>query len=287
MTSKRDEFSSETVILIQNEIDSPESGEVTPPEEACISPLDRGFLYGDAVFETFRCYDGEPAFLEEHTERLNESLDTLKIPADFSPGEVERIIERLLDALEPEEDAYVRISITRGERDGMLTPTEGSPTLVGMAKPLEKRRYEPATAEIVETRRPGGELCRLKTHNYLPNVLAKLETDVDEALMKDAEGRIASGAVSNLFVLRNGRLNTPAENMRKGVTREFVLETARHLGLATGVSSVESLDGVEAAFLTNSTWGVRPVERIGDRQLDVENQWVERLADEYFERVIP
>lgn len=266
------------------------SGEesVSSPEEACISPLDRGFLYGDAAFETLRCYEGEPTYLEEHADKLNEALDALSIPAELTGEDLRARIQRLLPELPDDTvDAYVRVSVTRGEREGLLAPTETSPTLVCVAKPLDTRRYAPASTEVVDVRRPDGVLGRLKTHNYLSSVLAKRETDADEALLRDRGGRIASGAVSNLFVFCDGRLCTPADNVREGVTREAVLDVARHLGLATRVGTVESLDDVEAAFLTNSTWGVRPIKSIDGTELDVNYEWVERLADEYFERVVP
>lgn len=283
----RDDVGGEGVVLVE-ELGSGE-GMVSPAGEACVPALDRGYLYGDAVFETLRCYDGEPVFLEEHLDKLNAALERLSIRAELSARGLRGRIDRLLDSLRGERggDAYVRVSVSRGVREGMLRPTEDSPLLVGIAKPLSQRRYGAADVELVDVRRPDGVLGGLKTHNYLPGVLAKLETGADEALMRDSDGRIASGAVSNVFVLCDGRLCTPAENVRKGVTRGVVLDIARHLGLATRVGAVESLDGVEAAFLTNSTWGVRPVGTIDGRPLDLDNEWVERLADEYFSRVVP
>lgn len=283
----RRDVGSEGAVLVED-LGMDGGGSVSPPGEACISPVDRGFLYGDAAFETLRCYDGEPAYLEEHTQKLNAALESLSIPAELSPGSLGTRTGRLLDGLpDGSGDAYVRFSVTRGEREGLLEPTEDSPTLVGVAKSLSVRRYPAAEVEVVDVTRPDGVLGELKTHNYLPGVLAKQQTDLDEALMRDGDGRIASGAVSNLFVLCDGRLCTPVEHVREGVTRGVVLDIARHLGLATRVGALESLEGVEAAFFTNSTWGVRPIESIDGRELDLDNQWMQRLADEYFSRVVP
>lgn len=285
----REDIQDEGAVLVRD-LGTDDPGRVTKANEACVSPLDRGFLYGDAVFETLRCYNGEPALIEEHTSKLNHALEELSIPAELSVEDLHKINDRLLKEIQQEvdgsPDAYVRVSVTRGERSGLLSPTEQSPTLVCIAKTLETRRYEPASTEVVDVQRPEGVLASLKTHNYLPNVLAKMDSETDEAIMLGPGGRIASGAVSNLFVLRDGRLCTPAEHIRKGVTRGFVLETARHLGLATRVGVVESLDDVDAAFLTNSTWGVRPVKCIGNKELELDNQWVNRLAEEYFSHVI-
>ncbi|MDY6780561.1 MAG: aminotransferase class IV, partial [Halobacteria archaeon] len=213
MTSRSD-IGDETVALVSEEPEEESSFEVVGADEAGISVLDRGFLYGDAVFETLRCYGSEPAFLGEHVDLLNSSLERLGFGIEVETSEarlwVEEMLAQLPDATDGDhDDAYVRLCVTRGRRSGLLEPTEARPTLVCIAKGLIRRRYPSASCEVVGTRRPRGVVGELKTHNYLPNVLAKSEAgDVDEALMRNSEGEIASGAVSNLFVLRDGVLRT-------------------------------------------------------------------------------
>lgn len=245
----RGDLGDETRVLVERE------GErrVGTPDELRVSTLDRGFLYGDAVFETLRCYDGEPAFIERHVSRLNDALDAARIEAEFDVSEVAERIQNVTDGFVG--DSYVRVTVTRGERDGLLAPTEETPTVVVHAKPLDRRRYPPATVETAKEPRPVGVAARHKTGCYLPNVVARSEVSpqADEALMV-ADGNAASGTVSNLFVLQDGTVATPETRVRRGVTREVVLETARDKGYETRVGDV-SLKDADSVFLTNTTWG--------------------------------
>ncbi|MDZ7689124.1 MAG: aminotransferase class IV [Halobacteriales archaeon] len=278
--TKRDDLGDETHVLVENGGER----EVGKPDDVRISTLDRGFLYGDAVFETLRCYDGAPAFLKRHVSRLDDALGATGIDASFDVSSVEERVSVVTDGFAG--DAYVRLTVTRGGRDGLLAPTEKDATVVVHAKPLESRRYPPAKVETATEPRPIGVLERHKTGCYLPNVVAKGETSVeaDEALML-ADGNVASGAVSNVFVVRDGTVETPEARIRKGVTREVVLETADEKGYETHVGET-SLESTDAVFLTNTTWGVRPVESIDGRGYDAEHPVVEELADAYLERAL-
>ncbi|PSQ56306.1 4-amino-4-deoxychorismate lyase [Halobacteriales archaeon SW_7_71_33] len=293
----RDDLGDTTVVVVGDADASPSSLDATTPERARVSPLDRGFLYGDAAFETLRCYDGQPVLLSEHVDRLHETLSALSIPAAPSVERVRAWTDRLLDGLATETasdpttggydgDAYVRLSVTRGERRGVLTPTETDPTLVGVAVPLSTRRYEPALVETADERRYDAALYRLKTHNYLPSVLARGESDADEVLMRDASGAVASGAGSNVFVLDGDALVTPEAPVRRDVTREAVRSVAADLGYATREARVRSVADADAVVLTNTTWGVRPVGSVDGHPLPVPDA-VERLADRYLDRVLP
>jgi branched-chain amino acid aminotransferase len=280
MSDTRDDVSDETRVLVERG----DERHIGTPDEVRISTLDRGFLYGDGVFETLRCYDGEPAFIERHVSRLNEALGATRIGTRFDTDEVDEMISAV--TYEFTGDAYVRFTVTRGERDGLLAPTEETPTVVVHAKPLERRRYAPATVETTSVERPLGVLARHKTTCYLPNVLAKGETstEADEALMV-ADSSVASGAVSNVFVVRDGRVETPDTRIREGVTREVILETANEDGYETHVGEI-SLEDADAVFLTNTTWGVRAVKSIDGRAYDTEHPVVEELADAYLERAL-
>ncbi|MFP4188703.1 MAG: aminotransferase class IV [Halobacteriales archaeon] len=258
-----------------------EDGErrVGPADEITVSTLDRGLLYGDAVFETLRCYDGAPAFLGRHVSRLEEALDAARIDAEINPATVQGYVDDLVD----EGDAYVRVTVTRGKRDGLLGPTEDTPTVIVHAKPVGQRRYSPATVETVTEPRPVGIVGRHKTACYLPNIVARDEAEsADEAIML-AEDTVASGTVSNVFVVRDGAVETPADRVRNGVTREIVLDEARgRYETRIGEVTVEDADTV---FLTNTTWGVRPVESFDGREYDT-HPVVEELADAYLRRAL-
>ena len=280
MTADRDDLGGETRVLVE------EDGErrVGTAEEVCISALDRGLLYGDAVFETLRCYDGNPAFLNKHTSRLNQALEAVGIERGFEAEEIENLVSEVTDAFT--EDAYARVTVTRGVRDGLLAPTELTPTVIVHGKPLEGRRYPPATVETATEPRPVGVLARNKTTCYLPNVVARGETseEADEALMF-AEGSVASGTVSNVFAVRDGCIETPDTRIRQGVTREVVLQEARRLGYETEVGET-TVEDADAVLLTNTTWGVRPVSGIDGRSYEVSHPVVRELADAYLERAL-
>lgn len=277
---RRDDLGDETRVLVERD------GErrVGAPEEVRISTLDRGFLYGDAVFETLRCYDGTPAFVERHASRLNDALEVTGIEVRFDASGIEERVSSVTDGFAG--DAYVRLTVTRGQREGLLAPTETDPTVVAHAKPLDRRRYPPANVETATEPRPIGVLGRHKTACYLPNVLAKSETsaEADEAITL-ADGSVASGAVSNVFVIRDGRIETPEERIRKGVTREVVLDIADEKGYETHVGET-TVDEADAVFLTNTTWGVRPVESVDGNEYDAKHPVVEELADAYLERAL-
>lgn len=276
----RDDLGNETRVLIESD----GARRVGTPDEVRVSTLDRGFLYGDAVFETFRCYDGQPAFLSCHVSRLNDALDAVKIDTEFGEAETAERIETVTEPLEG--DAYVRFTVTRGERDGLLAPTEETPTVVVHGKPLERRRYAPATVETAEEPRPVGVPARHKTTCYLPNVVARGEVsaEADEALML-ADGEVASGTVANVFVVEGETVRTPETRVRRGVTREVVLELAREEGYETRLGKV-SLEDADAVFLTNTTWGVRAVETVDGDDYDTEHPVVKEFADGYLERAL-
>ncbi len=279
----RDDLVGTTHVLVTTP-DDVEGGEVRPAAEARVPALDRGFLYGDGVFETLRCYDGEPAFPERHRVRLVEALEVLGIPAHVTPAELARVVERLLEPIQGR-DAYVRVSITRGDREGVLAPTETTPRLVAMARGLRTRRYAPARTRTATVTRPAPPLDTLKTHSTLPGVLARRGLDADEALVTNAAGELLCGSVSNLFTVEDGALVTPGSQVRLGVTREVVLELAEGMGVEVREGPVD-LEAAEAAFLTNTTWGVRPVREHDDRELEPDHGLVEDLAEAYLQRAL-
>ena len=256
-------------------------GELVDREEATVSVDDRGFRYGDAAFETCRAYGGEVFAWERHLERLERTCETLGM-ADAVPADVADRVDETLAANDLA-DAYVRVSISRGVQPGKLTPeSEVDPTVVVYVKPLprggvdgESVWEDPAVVQSVKTRRvPDAALpADAKTHNYLNGVLARLELRratnegyrPDEALMRDTDGNLAEGATSNLFFVDDGVLKTPAEgSLLPGITREIVMEIAEaeEFPVEEGRYAVDDLRAADEAFLTNTTWEVRPVESV-------------------------
>jgi branched-chain amino acid aminotransferase len=253
-------------------------GDIVPATDATVSVRDRGFRYGDGVFETVRIYGGEIFEWDRHADRLAESCRSLDLDHGLSGSELATRIREAVAANDFSE-AAARLSITRGVQPGALTPAaDPDPTVVVTVRPLERGGRHgrpvwngPATATIAETQRvPDGAIpARAKTHNYLNGILARLEArevGVDEALLLDGDGHLTEGATCNCFLIEDGVLRTPALDgpVLPGITRAVVLELAREAGLPveTGQCDPSDLRAADEAFLTNSTWELRPLETV-------------------------
>jgi branched-chain amino acid aminotransferase len=255
------------------------NGRLVPADEATVRVDDRGFLYGDAGFETCRAYGGSIFEWAAHRDRLVETCVTLGMGGAV-PADLRDRIETTLDANDLA-DAYVRVSVTRGVQPGKLTPDpEVDPSVVVIVKPLPRGGTEgasvwddPATVRTVDRRRiPAAAMpADAKTHNYLDGILARLDlrgTDADEALLRDTAGFVAEGATSNVFFVADGVLKTPALSgpILPGVTRAVVLDLAADLDVPveTGSYGVDAVREADEAVLTNTTWEVRPVAAVDD-----------------------
>lgn len=261
------------------------NGELVDAEEAAVSVRDRGFRYGDAAFETLRAYGGGLFEWSAHAERLGETCRVLGLDHGLADEDLRGRIEETLDANRLE-DAYVRLAVSRGVQPGTLTPRPvDAPTVVVEVASLPRGGVgstpvwdDPARARVVETRRvPDAAVpARAKTHSYLNGVLARLElrgTDDDEALLLDERGALTEGATSNLFLVEGDRLRTPALDgpVLPGVTRRVVIELARQAGYAVEETTLtpDRFATADEAFLTNTTWELRPMTAVDDVDLGV------------------
>ncbi|WP_251328183.1 aminotransferase class IV [Haloplanus pelagicus] len=253
------------------------NGRLVPEGEATVRVDDRGFRYGDAAFETLRAYGGTVFEWAAHRDRLVGTCETLGMGGAV-PADLRDRIRATLDANDLA-DAYVRVSVTRGVQAGKLTPDpEVEPSVVVIVKPLPRGGVEgdpvwdgPAAVRTVERRRiPESAMpADAKTHNYLDGILARLElrgSGADEALVRDTDGFVAEGATSNVFFVDDGVLKTPALSgpILPGVTRAVVLElaTAADVPVETDAYGVDTVREADEAFLTNTTWEVRPVAAV-------------------------
>jgi len=274
------------------------NGELVDRSDATVHVDDRGFRYGDAAFETCRAYGGAVFLWGRHRDRLEATCETLGM-ADAVPDDLAVRVDETL-AANGLEDAYVRVSVSRGVQPGKLTPAETvDPTVVVYVKPLPPGGVgsdpiwsRPAVVESVGTRRVPGEAIpsEAKTHNYLNGILARLElrgSDADEALMCDTAGNVAEGATSNVFLVDDGVLKTPERGaLLPGITRETVIDAATELGVPveTGRYGTEEFATATEAFLTNTTWEVRPIDRIDGAAVGG-GPVTDRLREAYDERV--
>jgi len=281
------------------------NGELVPEDEATVSVLDRGFMYGDAAFETLRVYGGDPFEWDAHRDRLGHTAETLGF-ADAVPEDLRERVDETLAANDLE-DAYCKLSVSRGVQPGKLTPEpDVDPTVVVIAKPLPRGGRDgervwdgPATVQTVRTRRMPGEAvpADIKSHNYLNGILGRLELrrsagegdPADECVLRDLDGNLAEGATSNLFFVTANGLRTPSAelDLLPGVTRDIVIELAREEGfpVETGAYSLDALRNADEAFLTNSTWEIRPIETVDGMEVGAGpmTKLLQRLYDERVE----
>jgi branched-chain amino acid aminotransferase len=255
-------------------------GRVLTPEEATVSVYDRGFLYGDAVFEVFRTYGGRPFALDEHLARLRRSAERVFIPLPVDDATLGGEIEAALVAAKNEE-SYVRVVVTRGSGPLSLDPeTAARPLRVVLVEPVvppPRQAYVDGIAVVtVVTRRAVDETAAAgaKVSNYLANLLALREAKARgglEALVVDARGHVVEGASSNVFAVRDGRVATPPESagILVGITRAHVLRAAHDLGIPVDERQLLPGDvyGADEVFITSSIREILPVVRVDDRTI--------------------
>ncbi|MBM7624349.1 branched-chain-amino-acid transaminase [Sporohalobacter salinus] len=258
------------------------NGDILSLEEARISPLDRGYLYGDGIFETMRSYGSEIFKLDEHLDRLYNSAQAILLDIPYSKEELITEIERTLSANKlTEEDAYIRISFSRGEAELGIDPTEATnPTLMIITKPLTSpsaELYEEGWEVVtVPTRRNHIETVnpRIKSCNFLNNILAKAEAklfDADDGIMLNQQGYVTEGTVSNVFLVKDGILKTPppSAGLLAGITRKVVIETADELGILVKEENLTRHDFYMAdeAFATVTSVEIIPIVKMDDREI--------------------
>jgi branched-chain amino acid aminotransferase len=217
-------------------------GALVPTSEAKISVFDHGLLYGDGCFEGLRVYDGKVFKLEAHVRRLLESCKALRLDLGRSPTDIRQAVTETVVANGITGDGYVRLVATRGVGSlGISVKETACPSVIVIADALQlypQELYETglrgATSSMVRNH-PNSLSPRIKSLNYLNNILAKLEardSGADEALMLNHEGRVAECSGDNLFIVRDGAICTPpaSEGILDGITRGYVMELARANG---------------------------------------------------------
>lgn len=246
-------------------------GAVVPANEAKISVLDRGFLYGDSVYEVVRTFGGKPFRLAEHLDRLARSAAGLVLALP-ERGVIEQAIAALLAHAGSTGDFYLRVVVTRGTGQLGLDPAlAGEPALMLLLQPVHPppaEAYRDGVAVVLSSRSRSSPT--LKTGNYLESVMATREARLvgaHEALVRDGVGRITEGSSSNVFLVAGGRLRTPPihAGLLPGITRAAVIELCQGAGLAVDEVHLwpTDLELAEEMFLTSSIRGVLPVTRCG------------------------
>lgn len=247
------------------------NGNYVPLENACVSVMDRGFLFGDGVYEVIPAYGGHPFRLTEHLNRLENSLKAIHMLPPLSHDEWRSILDRLLAQL-PGQDQQIYLQVTRGAYEKRLhaIPHKVNPTVLAITSALAERNPGIATdgvsAITIEDIR--WHQCDIKAITLLANILGQQQAqdqDADHAILI-RDGKAMEGASSNLFMVKEGLIITPpnGHDLLPGITRDLVMELAQNAGLAHAQATIEAqdLDTADEIWLTSSTREVMPVTRL-------------------------
>lgn len=247
------------------------NGTLLKRDDARISVFDHGFLYGNGIFETMRSYRGNIFRLERHLQRLFRSLECLHYPASFSPDALEKAICETLEANRTP-DASIRLTITRGEGDPSPNPdTCGRPGVIIFTReyrPPFPALYDQGYSATMIHRRQSAQApaVTMKTLSFINAICARMEAKAsgcNEGIMLNTDGFITECTVSNIFMIRGSRLQTPAlqSGLLPGVTRQAVLELAadRRMQPEEGTFTPEQLFTADEAFVTNSLIEIMPL----------------------------
>ena len=251
------------------------NGRFVGEDQACISPLDRGFLLGDGVYEVIPAYHGQLFRLEPHLQRLDHSLQRIAMRNPLSNEAWRTTLQQLVDH-NGGGDLSVYLQVTRGvaARDHSF-PDDVSATVFAMATPiapfpadLKENGVAAITLEDIRW-----QYCGIKAITLLPNVLMRQqakEAGASEAILL-RQGHVTEGAASNVFIVSQRVLFTPARNdeLLPGITRDLVLELATELGIETRETTVSEsqLRAADEIWLTSSTREILPVTRLDHQAL--------------------
>lgn len=256
------------------------NGTLYGKDDAKISVYDHGLLYGDGVFEGMRVYGGKVFRMPEHLERLWNSAKAIWLEIPMTPDALAQAVDETVKANRIE-DGYVRLVVTRGAGTLGLDPNRCSnPQVIIIADyiTLYPREYYEKGLHIVTVstirNHPASLSPRIKSLNYLNNILAKIEglqAGCVEALMLNQKGEVAECTGDNIFLVRKGELLTPSveAGILEGITRAVVLELARELKIPVRETPLTKHDVyiADECFLTGSAAEIVPVTKVDSRKI--------------------
>lgn len=253
------------------------NGEFFPEDQAKISVFDRGFLYGDSIYEVTRSYEHRPYKLQEHLDRLRHSAQRLGMELPYTDTYLRQELEKANQKVNLP-SCYFRIIITRGIGPIGLDHTEKiNYNLIIMARNLppypEKWYFEGLHFAIVSVVRLNRESLdpNVKSGNYLNNVLAMQEArkqGATDAIMLNRDGYVTEGTTSNVWMIKHNELVTPplAAGILKGITRETIIDLCRQNDISVTEKNftAQELKEAEEVFISSATKEIVPVCRLDD-----------------------
>jgi branched-chain amino acid aminotransferase len=251
--------------------------------DLALSPYDRGLTLGDGVFETIAVTDGVALWSNEHIERMIRACAELGLP--FSHQKFTAAIDALTHLTKGHH--VLRLTLTRGVGGRGLAGPATIPTLIGTLQPFDAAmRFQPVTLITTSVRRNlQSPTSRMKTLSYIDNILAAREAataGMDDGLMLNTAGRVASTTIGNVFLETDGVLLTPSlkEGILPGIMRNAVISLAKHMGISVRERQVRPNDiaSADAMFVTNSLRFLRSVSRCDKKRFTVPSKLLDSLC---------
>lgn len=265
------------------------NGQFVSEAEAVVPVNDRGFMYGDGLFETMRVVNGKPFRMAQHLERMTRGADFLKIKPPFTPKELEKFAAQLIEQNQMP-DAILRVTLTRGPGKRGYKPNDDSQPTIVMTLHAAPVLENPVEWSLVTSsfRIPAADpLSSFKTTSKILNVMARAEAaekGADEALLINTNGEVAETASGNLFWVYDEQIcTTPTgRGVLPGITRAIVLEICQVLGLQTNkrVIKPEALRNSQGLFVTQSAFGIVPIASF-DGEPVVPSPLVDQISSAY------
>jgi len=244
-------------------------GVIVAPEDATISVLDHGLLFGDSVYETIRTYRGKPFLFSRHFARLEHSAGAIDLQLPWTRVKTLEEVRKTLFAGE----CRIRLIVTRGIGDiAADIETCTDPRTIIIVVPLvapPERIYTEGVDVVISTVRRSSRFADIKTGSLIHQVLARREAKVRrayEAILLTADEKLSDGITSNVYLVRGSKLMTPGHDagIIEGITRGVVLNLAREMGLEVveGLFDVVEIERADEMFITSSTREVVPIARV-------------------------
>lgn len=252
-------------------------GAIRWEDEALISPLSTGLLYGDGLFEVLRSYNGVPFRFVDHFDRIAASCEALRLKLLYDENNLWLIIRELLRQNDLETgDGYIRVTVFGAEVNALFSDAGITTHTFAHARrftPPKSPKYKKGIKARISSYRisPYSPVAGHSTICYLPMILARRaawDHGLDEVLLQSTEGGICEGSTSNLFIVKDGQLITPPveEGIQLSVSRKVVLVLADQLGIKTFESTVsrKMLLDADEAFITNPLIEIMPMREVDD-----------------------
>ena len=258
-------------------------------EEAKIPVYDRGLLLGDGVFESMRADNGYIFALKDHIDRLFKGLEILKITPNYDKKQLIDVVETGVKKSKLKK-AYIRITVTRGDGFGLL-PKISKSRIIIIIKKLEDEKLENGIDVIIsKIRRPSIKtgLPNIKSLNYLPSILAKLEAEknkVQDALLLNQDEYVIEATTSNIFFVKNDEIFYPSVDLGilEGITMKYIIKIAEKIGFNISEIAIKEKDLInfDEVFLTNSVRGIISVKTIENIELKNDFKVANRIRNEF------